>query len=64
MVKKEMELERELEFCNEVMHDMEHKLEDAYMEENTKEIKRCQEALKTLDKEFFKIKYEMNHQVH
>ncbi len=64
MMKDIKELEKDLEFCNEVMHDIEHKLEDAYMEENVKEIKRCQEALKTLDKEFFKIKYEMNHQVH
>lgn len=58
------DMEKELEFCNTVMHDIEHKLEDAYLEENTKEIKRCEDALKTLDKEFFTLKHEMNHMVH
>ncbi len=40
MTKNLKELEKDLEFCNEVMHDMEHKLEDAYIEENSKEVKR------------------------
>lgn len=58
MPNKELDLELELELkrCHEVMDDIEHKLENAYSEENPKEIKRCTKALETLEKEFFDIR--------
>lgn len=58
MPNKEIDLELELELkrCHEVMDDIEHKLENAYSEENPQEIKRCTKALETIEKEYFDIK--------
>lgn len=52
-------LVKDLKLCQTVMHDIENKLEDAYLDENVIEMKRCEEALKTLDKEYFQLKTEL-----
>ena len=41
------------------MHDIEQKLETAYVEEDLISIRRCESALSTLDEEFFELKKEM-----
>ncbi len=50
---------KDLKLCQNVIHDIEAKLEDAYLGENVIEMKRCEEALKTLDKEYFELKHQL-----
>lgn len=57
--KHEKEVLKDLSNCGTIIHDIEHKLEDAYLDENGIEIKRCEDALKTLDEEYLKLKNEM-----
>lgn len=51
---------RDLKLCQNIMHDMEDKLEHAYLDEDIVEMKRCEEALKTLDKEYFELKIKLS----
>lgn len=62
--KHEKEIERDLKYCEEVMHDIEHKLETAYVEEDLIAIRRCEAALNTLDEEFFELRKEMEEYKH
>lgn len=52
----DIELEDEIKRCHEIIDDIEHKLEDAYSEENPKEIRRCMDALETLNEESRNLK--------
>lgn len=58
--KLEKSLEKDMKTCTTLIHDMEIKLEDAYLDENFVESKRCEEALKTLDEEYFQLKDQLN----
>jgi len=58
--KHEKEVEQDLKYCEKVMIDIENKLEDAYMNEDLTAIRRCEDALRTLDNEFFILKHEMH----
>lgn len=58
--KHEMELKKDLDYCEMVMHDIENKLEEAYMSEDLIAIRKCEDALRTLDNEFFILKHEIN----
>ena len=57
--KHEKEVERDFQYCEDIMHDIEKKLETAYVEEDLISIRRCESALSTLDEEFFELKKEM-----
>jgi len=57
--KHEKEIERDIKYCENIMHDIEEKLEVAYVKEDLDSIRRCQAALNTLDEEFFELKKEM-----
>lgn len=58
--KHELEIEKDLAYCEAVMRDIEHKLEDAYLNEDLMAIRRCEDALRTLENEFFVLKHETN----
>lgn len=51
---------KDLKLCQNVIHDMEDKLEHAYLDEDIPEMKRCENALKTLDKEYFELKAKLS----
>ena len=52
----EKNLVKDMKLCSNVMHEMEDKLEHAYLDEDVIEMKRCESALETLDNEYFQIK--------
>ena len=52
----EKSLEKDMKVCSRIIHDMEDKLEHAYLDENIVEMKRCENALETLDNEYFQLK--------
>lgn len=58
--KHEREVENDLKYCEKVMSDIEVKLEEAYVNEDLNAIRRCEDALRTLDNEFFILKHEMH----
>ena len=58
--KHEKQVEEDLKYCEKVMIDIENKLEDAYLNEDLIAIRRCEDALRTLDNEFFILKHEMH----
>lgn len=56
----DVELENEMRRCHDIIDDIEHKLEDAYAEENPREIKRCMDALETLNEESLNLRREFD----